>query len=317
MTRAETPPKTPELPLDLTVRVGLEFVYETVAPTPIFLLIKPRLDIWQYIEKEQLSFDPKLSSHEYEDHHGNIVQRLTLPAGRTTIRHDAFVSVPSVPENHGAMDMPLPVEELSPDLLRYTLPSRYCDSDRLLDFAFKHFGQVPHGLQRVQAICDWVHQNVEYRFGTGSPVRTGAETIAQRYGVCRDFAHAAIALCRTFNIPARYVTGYVPDIGCFDPGSPMDFHAYFEVYVGHRWHTFDARFNVPRIGRIKIACGLDAVDGAFSTVYGAANLVHFDVWAYQVDSTEVNLGDPIDLSKRLDGTPELRFARGVACAGGE
>jgi transglutaminase-like putative cysteine protease len=316
MTRAETPPKTPGLPLDLTVRVGLEFVYECATPAPIFLLIKPRLDIWQHIEKEQLSFDPKLNSHEYEDHHGNIVQRLTLPAGRTTIRHDAFVSVPSVPENHGAVDLPLPVEDLSPDLLRYALPSRYCDSDRLLDFAFQHFGNVPHGLQRVQAICDWVHQNVQYRFGTGSPNRTAAETIGQRYGVCRDFAHAAIALCRTFNIPSRYVTGYVPDIGCFDPGSPMDFHAYFEVYVGHRWHTFDARFNVPRIGRIKIACGLDAVDGAFSTVYGAARLANFNVWAYQVDPADVNLGDPVDLSKRLDGTPQLRFSRKIAGVAG-
>jgi transglutaminase-like putative cysteine protease len=275
------------------------------------LLIKPRLDIWQYIEKEQLVFEPRLSSQEYEDYHGNIVQRLTLPAGRTLIRHDAFVSVPSVPENHGAVDEPLSIDELSPELLRYTLPSRYCDSDRLLDFAFQHFGNVPQGLQRVQAICDWVHTNVEYRFGTGSPNRTAGETIAQRYGVCRDFAHAAVALCRTFNIPARYVTGYVPDIAFLDPGSPMDFHAYFEVYVGHRWHTFDARFNVPRVGRIKIACGLDAVDGAFSTIYGAAQLVFFNVWAYQVDPAEVDLGDPVDLSKRLDGTPLLRFPPGV------
>jgi transglutaminase-like putative cysteine protease len=307
MTHASFPRAPHEVPLDLTIRVGLEFVYQAAAVTPILLLIKPRLDTWQYIEKEQFTVDPKLSTHEYEDTHGNIVQRVNLPPGRTTVRHDAFVSVPSLPENYGSIDEPMPVEEMPQELLRYTLPSRYCDSDKLMDFAFKHFGDVPHGLKRVQAICDWVHNNIEYRFGTGSPTRSAWETIEQRYGVCRDFAHAAVALSRTFNIPTRYVTGYVPDVGCLDPGTPMDFHAYMQVYVGHRWHTFDARFNVPRIGRIKIACGLDAVDGAFSTVYGSAQLVSFYVWAYQVDPREVNLNDPIDLSKRLDGTPELHF----------
>jgi transglutaminase-like putative cysteine protease len=294
-------------PLDITIRAGLEFVYTASAPTPILLLIKPRLDRWQHIEKEQLSFEPHVAMEEHEDEHGNLVHRFVLVQGETRIRHDAFVAVPSVPENFGAIDEPIPVEELPLPLLRYTLPSRYCDSDKLLNFAFEKFGNVPHGLQRVQAICDWVHHNIEYRFGSGSPFTAASEIIAQGFGVCRDFAHTAIALCRTFNLPARYVTGYVPDVGFLDPGSPMDFHAYFQVYVGSRWQTFDARFNVPRIGRIKIACGLDAVDGAFSTVYGAATLSSFCVWAYQVDPAEVDLGDPIDMTKRLCGTPELRF----------
>ena len=294
-------------PLDITIRAGLEFVYTASAPTPIQLLIKPRLDRWQHIEKEQLSFEPHVAMEEHEDVHGNLVHRFVLNAGETRIRHDAFVAVPSVLEDFGAIDEPIPVEELPLPLLRYTLPSRYCDSDKLLNFAFEKFGNVPHGLQRVQAICDWVHHNIEYRFGSGSPFTAASEIIAQGFGVCRDFAHTAIALCRTFNLPARYVTGYVPDVGFLDPGSPMDFHAYFQVYVGGKWQTFDARFNVPRIGRIKIACGLDAVDGAFSTLYGAATLSFFNVWAYQVDPAEVDLGDPIDMSKRLCGTPELRF----------
>ncbi len=308
MTHSTSTFQPDDVPLDLTIRVGLELVYETVAVTPIFLLIQPRLDTLQFIEREQFAFEPKISSLEYEDQNGNIVHRLNLPAGRTTIRHDAFVSVPSVPENYDALDEPVPIRELPADVLRYTLPSRYCDSDRLLDFAFQQFGGIPNGFARVQAICDWIHNNIEYRFGSGSPHSAASEIIRQGHGVCRDFAHLAIALCRTFNIPARYITGYVPDVGCLDNGSPMDFHAYFQVYIGHRWHTFDARFNVPRIGRIKIACGLDAVDGAFSTVYGSANLVYFSVWAYQIDPRAVNLGDPIDLSKRLDGTPELRFS---------
>ena len=299
--------KMPNVPLDLTIRCGLEFAYEASTPTPIILLIQPRLDPWQRIEKEQLSFDPDVSVGEHEDIHGNIVHRFNLPVGRSVVRHDAFVSVPSVREDCGAIDEPVPVSELSTDLLRYTLPSRYCDSDRLMNFAFEKFGNVPNGLQRVQAICDWVHRNIEYRWGSGSPHTAASEIIAQGFGVCRDFAHAAVALSRCFNIPTRYVTGHVPDVAFQDPGSAMDFHAYMQVYVGHCWQTYDARFNVPRIGRIKIACGLDAVDGAFSTLYGAATLSFFNVWSYQVDPAEVNLGDPIDLSKRLDGTPVLRF----------
>jgi transglutaminase-like putative cysteine protease len=296
-----------DLQLDLTIRVGLEFVYQASQPTPILLLIRPRLDPSQHIEKEQLSFDPHVAMEEHEDEHGNLVQRFVLPQGEMRVRHDAFVSVPSVPENTGAIDEPIPIAEVPFSVLRYTLPSRYCDSDKLRDFAFEKFGQVPHGLQRVQAICDWVHRNVEYRWGAGSPTTAASDIISQGYGVCRDFAHAAIALCRTFNIPARYVTGHVPDVAFQDPGSAMDFHAYFQVFIGGHWMNYDARFNVPRVGRIRISSGLDAVDGAFSTLYGAANLTWFNVWAYQVDPAEVDLGDPIDLSKRLCGTPLLRF----------
>jgi len=201
-----------------------------------------------------------------------------------------------------------PIGQLAPELLRYTLPSRYCDSDKLMNFAWNQFGQVAQGLPRVQAICDWVHQNIEYRFMSGRSDLSASEVIERRYGVCRDFAHAAIALCRCFNLPARYVTGHLPDIGYVDPGSPMDFHAYSEVYLGNEWLTFDARYNVPRIGRVKVAHGSDAVDGAFATIYGAANLAHFEVWAYQVNPMQVSVGDPIDLSRRLDGGLTVRLS---------
>jgi transglutaminase-like putative cysteine protease len=199
------------------------------------------------------------------------------------------------------------VGQLPFELLRYTLPSRYCDSDKLMNLAWHQFGQVPHGLPRVQAICDWVHNHIEYRLLSGRPDLSASEVIERRYGVCRDFAHAAIALCRSFNLPARYVTGHLPDIGYVDPGTPMDFHAYFEVYLGQEWLTFDARYNVPRIGRVKVAHGADAVDGAFATIYGEAKLTHFEVWAYQVNPQEVSVGDPIDLSKRLDGHQAVRL----------
>jgi len=293
--------------LDLTIRCGLDFVYEASTPTPITLLVQPRNSASQHIAVEELRIGENLPNVVHEDSHGNVVHRFLLPPGRTVVHHDALVAVPSEPENFEAVGAPAPVNELSPDLLRYLLPSRYCDSDRLMDFAYSKFGHISHGLLRVQAICEWVHTNIEYRFGSGSPNTTASEIIHQGFGVCRDFAHCAVALSRCFNIPTRYVTGHVPDVACYDPGSPMDFHAYMEVYVGDRWWTFDARFNRARMGRVKIACGLDAVDAAFSTIYGGATLAWFSVWAYQVDPAEVKIGDPIDLTKRMDGTPELRF----------
>jgi len=302
----------PSAPDSLTIRCGLDFAYEARDPAHIVLLIQPRLEAGQRMESEQLQFSPGIAVQEYKDIHGNLVRRFQLPVGRTTVHHDAFITLSALPENQSLRDSVLPVDALTEELLRYTLPSRYCDSDRLMDFAFAEFGQIPHGLQRVQAICDWVHEHIEYRWGSGSPHTAASEVLAQRFGICRDFAHLAIALCRCFNLPARYVTGHLPDVACYDAGGAMDFHAYFQVYFGDRWNTYDARFNVARTGRIHIAFGFDAVECAFSTLYGAASLSWFRVWNYQVDPAVVKLGDPIDFSKRLDGTPELRFPAATA-----
>jgi transglutaminase-like putative cysteine protease len=276
--------------------------------TPVLLVLKPRLEGRVLVMQERLSFGIGLPSYEFQDSHGNVTYRSTFMPGRNEIRHDAIVAVSSLPDSREIMGNILPVGLLPFELLRYTLPSRYCDSDKLMNFAWNQFGHITHGLPRVQAICDWVHNNIEYRYMSGRADLSASEVIERRYGVCRDFAHAAIALCRAFNLPARYVTGHMPDIGYIDPGTPMDFHAYCEVYLGQEWLTFDARFNVPRIGRIKVAHGLDAVDGAFATIYGEANLTHFEVWAYQVNAQQVSVGDPIDLSKRLDGQQLLRFS---------
>ena len=294
-------------PLNLTVRVGCNLSYETPVPTPGLFVLRPRLEGRVLVMQEKLSFGIGQPSYEFQDSHGNITYRSTLMPGRNDIRHDALVAVSSEPDTREVQGRLVPVGELPSELLRYTLPSRYCDSDKLMDFAWQQFGQVPHGLPRVQAICDWVHHHIEYRFGSGRPDLSASEVIARRHGVCRDFAHAAIALCRAFNLPARYVTGHLPDIGLLDPGSAMDFHAYCEVYLGQDWLTFDPRFNVPRIGRVKVAHGADAVDGAFATIYGEAKLSFFEVWAYQVNPQQVSVGDPIDLSRRLDGTPLVRF----------
>jgi transglutaminase-like putative cysteine protease len=295
-------------PLNLTVRVGCSLCYEASVPTSVLFELKPRLEGRVLVMQEKLSLGIGLPPYEFQYSHGNITYRSTFMPGRNEIRHDALVGVSSLPDGREIQGAILTVGQLPFELLRYTLPSRYCDSDKLLNFAWNHFGQLPHGLPRVQAICDWVHNNIEYRFASGRPDLSASEFIERRYGVCRDFAHSAIALCRAFNLPARYVIGHLPDIGYVDPGTPMDFHAYCEIYLGQEWFTFDPRYNVPRIGRVKVAHGSDAVDGAFATIYGEANLTHFEVWAYQVNPQEVSVGDPIDLSKRLDGNQTVRFS---------
>ncbi len=289
--------------LKLTVRVGCLLRYTAKADTTLLLNLRPRADPGQSVEQERIVFGDSLSSEQFLDAFGNRIDRVVLRPGSHDIRHDALVRVRAVPDvnDHGG-GAQLPTESLPGYALRYTLPSRYCDSDKLLNLAWEKFRDFAPGQQRVQAICDWVHNNIEYRFGSGRPDISASEVIARGYGVCRDFSHVVIALCRAFNLPARYVTGHLPDIGWVDPGSPMDFHAYVEVYLGGAWCAYDARYNAPRIGRVKLASGLDAVDGAFSTIYGAADLSFFDVWAYQVPHGSVSVGDPVDLSKRLDGS---------------
>ena len=292
--------------LDLTVRAGCHIAYEAPAPTPIVFVLRPRLDDHHLVKEERRSFEPNLATFEFQDSHGNIACRTTLQPGRNDIRYDALVGVSSAPEETGKGEPSVPVSELPTELLRYTLPSRYCDSDKLLNFAWEHFGPIHHGYDRVQAICDWVHRNIEYRYGSGQPDLSASEVIARGYGVCRDFAHVVVALCRTFNLPARYVTGHLPEIGTLVSSAPEDFHAYCEVFLGRKWYIFDARFNTPRTGRIKLSHGLDAVDGAFATIYGGASLLYFEVWSYQVNPGEVSLGGPVDLSKRLDGVTNIR-----------
>jgi transglutaminase-like putative cysteine protease len=185
------------------------------------------------------------------------------------------------------------VELLPYDVLPYTLPSRYCDSDLLIDDAWHMFGATSPGWARVQAVCDWVHREITY--GAGSTAHTtGYQAYQQRRGVCRDFAHIAISLCRALNIPARYVCGYLPDIGVPPDPTPMDFHAWFEAYLDGAWYTFDARHNRPRIGRVVIGRGRDAIDLALVTSYGPAELTSILVWADGVD--------PSDLAQQQEGS---------------
>jgi transglutaminase-like putative cysteine protease len=292
----------------VVIRVGCDMTLVCPTNTVALLTVKPLPDPHRPVRAERLEFDEFIEPQMFNDYFGNIVHRVNLRQGPNRIRHDALIEVPLLSDRADSVGDHTPLEAIPPQLLRYTLPSRYCESDKLLGLAAREFGYIVDPGQRAAAICDWVHENIEYRYGSGRPDISAFEIIERGFGVCRDFAHCTVALCRSMNLPARYVTGHLPDIGYLDPGSPMDFHAYAEVYIGGKWHTFDARYNVPRVGRVKIAHGLDATDCAFTTTYGPAELSNFEVWAYQIDPGEVALGDPIDLSKRLDGTPEIRLS---------
>jgi transglutaminase-like putative cysteine protease len=286
-----------------TIRVGCRLTYEGMTPTPIMLMVRPRITPNQLFISDHLSIEPLTPYEELIDWLGNPVERWEMPPGQTTIINDSLIEVPAVSDDFNRQTYSTPVMQLPRDVFRYILPSRYCDSDKLQIFASNLFGGLINGVDRVIAICNWVHHNIQYVTGSGRPDIAASDIVQRKFGVCRDFAHVAIALCRAVNVPARYVTGHVPDIGWQDPGTPMDFHAYMEVYLDGQWCPFDARYNVPRIGRVKIAHGLDAADCAFSTTFGDAVLTSFQVWAYQVNPNEVAIGDPIDMSKRLDGTP--------------
>ena len=291
----------------LAVRVGCKLIYETLTETSFLLDVLPQIEGEQILIDERLTLGKGMTAESIENNHGNRLLRVLLPPGQTEFRHDALVLTPPTYDIAGITTAaPVPPEQLPAEVLRYTLPSRYCESDKLLAFAWETFGNIEAGWPRVRAICDWVHKNIEYRFGSGQADLSALDVFLRRYGVCRDFAHLTIALSRALNTPARYVTGHLPDIAYQDPGSAMDFHAYAEVFLGGRWFPIDARYNVPRIGRVKISHGLDAVDCAFGTSYGQVFLSHFEVWAYQIEPGTVSLDEPIDLSKRLDGTPELR-----------
>ena len=266
----------------MRVRVGCELRYETVTPVPMLMLVRARPDAEHTAVYESHWTEPSFPFHEYNDVFGNHCWRFTLPVGPSLVRYDAVVEVtgeadPVVP------DAPLvPVDELPDDTLQFTLPSRYVQSDLLLDDAWSLFGNTPPTWARVQAICDWIHANIEYRTGSSGPWTTALDIYQQRAGVCRDFALMGVALCRAMNIPARYTFGYLPDIAIEPPDIPMDFHAWFEAYLGGRWYTFDARHNTPRIGRVTIGRGRDVADVALTTAYGSAELTSMVVWADEI-----------------------------------
>ncbi len=254
----------------MRLHVGCEFRYESSAPSPALVLVEPHPDYADTVVSERWEVAPSLPRHEYRDLFGNRLVRLTMPEGETVLRYDALVDVsgepdPVVPDARQHL-----VEDLPDDLLVYTLASRYCLTEELSAVAWRMFGDAPLGWGRVQAVCDWIHDNIRYGGIRSTPLTTAVDVYVGGGGMCRDFAHLAVTFCRCLNIPARYVFGYMPDVGETGPLPAMDFHAWFEVWLDDRWWTFDARFNRPRIGRIPIGYGRDAVDVAMVTTYGPA-----------------------------------------------
>lgn len=262
----------------MLIRIGFDLTYQLPKPTPFLtmLYLHPEAaGVPQAAEK--LITEPELPVHEFSDRFGNRCGRLLAPAGLLRLRNDLTVFVPETPELADYDAPQMPVEELPDDVLEFLMGSRYVQTQELSQMAWDLFSDCPPGYQRVKAICTWIHDNVRFDYASARPTKTALDVWNERVGVCRDFMHLAIAFCRCLNIPARYATGYLGDFGVPINPAPMDFSAFFEAYLDGRWYPFDARHNEPRIGRLLMARGRDAVDVALTTSFGPAELVHFEV----------------------------------------
>ena len=267
----------------MKIHAGFNLAFECPQPTPMLLA----LDVHPSRHRDLLSdsdirFDPPVNVRAYLDGFGNACTRITAPAGILAISTEFDIHDSGRPDAVVPNAIQHPIADLPDNVLVYLLGSRYCDTDRLADFAWANFSEVPSGWGRVQAICDFVHSHIAFDYQKADPLRTAHGGYMDRAGVCRDFAHLAITLCRCMNIPARYCTGYLGDIGIAPVPDPMDFSAWFEAYLGGHWYTFDARHNTPRIGRILMATGRDATDVALSTSFGVSRLVRFEVVTEEV-----------------------------------
>ena len=264
----------------MKLRVGYELIYDFPQPTPMVLMLHiHHTRAGDIIEPDHMVAEPSVPMTSYRDGFGNWCTRILAPAGRLRLSASAVLNDSGEPDSIARSEHQHAVEDLPEDSLVYLLGSRYCETDRLTGIAWDLFGTSPTGAGRVQAICDYVHRRIAFSYQDARSTRTAWEALADGKGVCRDFAHLAVAFCRCMNIPARYCTGYLSDIGFPPPYGPMDFAAWFEAYIGGHWHTFDPRNNTPCIGRVLIARGRDATDVAISNTFGPNTLAGFRVWA--------------------------------------
>ena len=264
------------------VRIGCEFVHSSAYDVPAVFQVEPFGDQGVVVHDESWTSLPEQATRTYADLYGNLCRRLTIPSGQSTITYSAQVTVPDATEEVDESAEELAPEDLPDDVLIFTLPSRYCLPDVLGAEAWNRFGQLPRGYSRVQAICDYVNGHLTFQYGSSNARSTAADVHAAGYGVCRDFTHLAISLCRALSIPARYVFGYLPEIEVVREPHPMDFAAWMEVWLGDRWWTFDPRNNERRIGRVLIGRGRDASDVAMATTFGAPLLEKMTVIAHEV-----------------------------------
>ncbi len=269
--------------LPMLIRLGYDIQFDVPAPVAMVgvLHVHPSR-VKDLREPDELTIDPELKVDSYLDSYGNRCARFLAPAGPLKITNSTLIEDPGTPDPVSPDAREHPVNELPPETLRYLLNSRYCEVDRLSNIAVELFGWQPPGWNRVQAICNWVNAKVAFGYHHARSSKTALDVFTERTGVCRDFQHLAVTFCRALNIPARYATGYLGDIGVPASGTPMDFSAWFEVYLDNRWWAFDARNNQPRIGRILMATGRDASDVAITTSFGIANLTNFTVVTEEV-----------------------------------
>jgi transglutaminase-like putative cysteine protease len=270
----------------MLIKIGYDITLRLFAPTSVVYLLRVHYSrVKDLISPEKFGVQPELPFEEYWDSFGNLCGRIRAPAGDIRFLNEAII------RDTGQLDAYVPeaaqhdVQDLPAETLPFLLPSRYCevDSEELLSFAWKTFGTTASGWNRVQGICDFVHAHISFDYQQARANRTALDAFRERVGVCRDFTHLAISLCRCMNIPARYVTGYLGDIGIPPAPYPMDFSAWFEVYIGDHWHTFDARHNCRRIGRILVARGRDAADVPITMSFGKSRLLNFEVTTEELD----------------------------------
>ncbi len=263
----------------MQIRTGFNIGFECTHPAPVLLMVnlRPEREA-DLVTPQVLVSDPPVPMRQYLDSFGNVCTRALMAPGLTTFSADFVVEDPGVLDPASPDAPQLPVADLPDEAVVFLLGSRYCETDILVSTAWSLFGHVPPGWGRVEAIVKYVHERITFGYPTARPTRTAHEAHQEQVGVCRDFAHLAVAFCRCMNIPARYCTGYLGDIGVPLSDSPMDFSAWFQVYLGDRWHTFDARHGGPRVGRLMMGYGRDATDVAIATTFGSAELVRFEVF---------------------------------------
>ena len=260
----------------MKIRAGYEISYDCPQPTPMMMALSVHPSRFpDLLTPDRMRLDPPVPANTYHDGFGNFCHVIRAPAGRLTLSADFLVKDSGTPDEVASEAPQHSLETLPVETLVYLLGSRYCETDRLSNTAWSLFGKVPKGWPLVKAICDYVHDRITFGYQHASPTKTAFDAYTEKRGVCRDFAHLAVTLCRCMNIPARYCTGYLGDIGVPLDNSPMDFSAWFEAYFGGRWYTFDARHNKPRIGRILMARGRDATDVAIVTSFGPCALAGF------------------------------------------
>ena len=270
----------------MILRIGYDIRFQIPAPVPLITLLNVHPSrVADLRAPDELRIEPAVPMESYRDSFGNYSARFVARPGSLRLSNSTLIRDSGFPDLVSPQAREVPIQELPHEVLRYLYNSRYCEVDRFATIAVDLFGAVPRGWPRVQAVCDWVHAGVAFGYRHARPTKTAFDTFTERCGVCRDFQHLAITLCRALNIPARYATGYLGDIRVPAAPSPMDFSAWFEVYLEDRWWTFDARHNTPRVGRVLMAIGRDASDVAMTTSFGMANLTQFTVISEEVPQT--------------------------------